>query len=90
MMYYMGETFEVDEVEMRDMAASKMKEVTYTIQQNPEGAHVDSEGRKNQQTLHSVGSPVRDDYFNQSDISDLRIELESATDCLDFIKSLEE
>ncbi|MGL1936156.1 MAG: hypothetical protein OCD01_14095 [Fibrobacterales bacterium] len=89
MMYYMGETFEVDEVEMRDMAASKMKEVTYTIQQNPEGAKVDSDGRKSQQTLHDVGTPVRDDYFNQSDISDLRIELESATDCLDFIKSLE-
>ncbi len=87
MMYYMGETFEVDEVEMRDMASSKMKEVSYTIHSDGEVEDSDN-GMKRKKSLHSIGAPVRKEYFKQNDITDLRIELETASDCLDFINDL--
>ena len=93
LMYYFGQTYEVDSVEMTDYSSKKMKKSKAALNKENEISESITEEAillesEKMNPEHELGEAVREDYIKKDDIVNLRIELERGEDCLDFIKSL--
>ena len=89
LMYYYGEAFEVDSIEMGDLQQKQLKAVQGYMKVH--GVHPTqsrSAMRPAPSAYHNPGEPVREAAIDKDDILDLLIDLETTQDVDDFLKRL--
>jgi hypothetical protein len=84
-MYYYGEVFEVDGIEMADLQQKQLKAVQGYMRVH--GVHPGKPPRATEQR-HSMGEPVRDTAISKDDVLDLMIDLETTNDVDEFLRRL--
>ena len=93
LMYYYGETFQVDSVEMSTLSEKRMQAVQgYMKLKDPNQVSATQTSKtlakRKGEPAHAVGAPVLDRQIHEDDLTNLRIDLETAEDVLDFINRL--
>jgi len=91
LMYYYGEAFEVDQIEMGNLQNKQLKAVQgfLKVRGIPEkGGSTAALVNHSEPGSHGMGSPVREDVIGKDDILDLMIDLETTSDVDDFLRKL--
>lgn len=93
LMYYHGEVFEVDSIEVGDLQQKHLKAVqgylkVHDLPLEELGARAGTQPISTQPATHEAGAPLVDHVVDEHDIADLRIDLETTEDVDDFIRRL--
>ena len=91
LMYYYGEAFEVDQIEMGELQHKQLKAVQgfLKVRGIPEkGGTTSSTIHHAEPGTHPAGQPVRDNSIGKDDILDLMIDLETTNDVDEFLRKL--
>lgn len=92
LMYYYGEAFEVDRIEMGELQQKQLKAVQgfLKVRGVPQpGVTMERLLRNTADSAsHSIGEPVRDSAIGKDDLIDLMIDLETTNDVDEFLKRL--
>jgi len=87
-LYYHGETTEVDELEMGKLQEDSMKAIEGFLKIHPDSSRRTAVKETNDSNLHQIGEPLQETPINQDDIANLKIDLHFSEDVLDIIKKL--
>lgn len=92
LMYYYGEAFEVDRMEMGELQQKQLKAVQGFLKvrgMSQPGIAVETLRRRTAGSAnHGVGEPVRETAITRDDVLDLLIDLETTHDVDEFLKRL--
>ncbi len=92
LMYYYGEAFEVDRMEMGELQQKQLKAVQGFLKvrgiSQPSVAIETPRRRSEHSATHAVGEPIRDTIISNDDLIDLVIDLETTRDVDEFIRRL--
>ncbi|HSQ41651.1 MAG TPA: hypothetical protein VLM37_05165 [Fibrobacteraceae bacterium] len=86
LMYYYGEVFEVDNIEMTDLQQKQLRAVQGYM--SVRGVHQQVTSTETLAGTHPAGQPVRDTAISQDDITDLMIDLGLSNDVDEFLRRL--
>jgi len=89
LMYYYGEVFEVDQIEMGELQQKQLKAVQGFMKVRGITAPLNKPMHDSTRAgTHSAGQPIREQAINNDDVLDLMIDLETSNDVDEFLRKL--
>ena len=85
-MYYYGEVFEVDQIEMGELQQKQLKAVQGFMKVRGMQAKVAHDPTR--AGTHSAGQPLLEQAISNDDVLDLMIDLETSRDVDEFLRKL--